>query len=248
MSAASSAAPSSSRGRPSFLLVGLGVVLCLAALVVPPLALLPLVYGIRLLVRQHTASGIVLAVLAAVCAFVGLTVVMPAVFLKPYRSPAASMAPTLAVGDRFLVNRLSSPGVGDVAVFHAPEGAVGLGGGAKCGEDVTEQQLCARPGGDKSAVELVKRIVAGPGDRIALREGRVILDGKPVDEPYAAPCRASIGCSYAEEITVPDGHWYMLGDNRGQSDDSRFWGPVPDAWVVGKVVGRYWPPGEIGGL
>ena len=248
MSTSSSAAPSSSKGRPSLLLVGLGVVLCLAALVFPPLAVIPLAYGVRLLIRSLTAPGIVLTVLATVCAFIGLTAVMPAVFLKPYRSPSESMAPTLEVGDRFFVNRLSSPGVGDVAVFHAPEGAIGLSGGSKCGEQVTENELCPRPAGGKSDLAFVKRIVAGPGDRLEIRGGRVLRNGRQVSEPYARACDSSFGCSFEGEITVPDGHWYMLGDNRGQSDDSRFWGAIPDDWVVGKVIGRYWPPGEIGGL
>jgi signal peptidase I len=191
-------------------------------------------------------------VLVSVAVVVGLVVVVGAltvVFaLKSYRAPSESMLPTIEVGDRFVVNQLGSPSVGDVVVFHPPEGA--LGEGTACGEEVAESELCPKPAGGKSDVSYVKRAVAGPGDRLRIQDGQVVLDGRPVDEPYAAPCAggAATGCDFSGEITVPDGHWYMLGDNRGASDDSRFWGPVPDEWVVGTVLGKYWPPSEIGGL
>lgn len=169
-----------------------------------------------------------------------------ALVLKPYRAPSESMVPTIQAGDRFVVNRLAGPDVGDVVVFNPPAGAVGEG--AKCATQVTQTQLCANPTETRAAVTFVKRVVAGPGDRLAMREGRLILNGKQVDEPYARPCPRVLGCEFDGTITVPDGHWYMVGDNRGMSDDSRFWGPVPTDWVTGQVFVKYWPLSELGGI
>ena len=169
-----------------------------------------------------------------------------ALVLKPYRAPSESMVPTIQAGDRFVVNRLAGPDVGEVVVFNPPAAAVGQG--AKCGAEVSETQLCPKPGETRAAVTFVKRVIAGPGDRLAIRGGRVILDGKPLAEPYARACRGAPGCEFEAEITVPDGHWYMVGDNRGASDDSRFWGPVPEDWITGQVFMKYWPLSELGGI
>ena len=84
-------------------------------------------------------------------------------------------------------------------------------------------------------MSFIERVVAGPGDRIVLHEGRVERDGELADEPYIADCGGFEGCNFPRPITVPDGHYFMLGDNRGASDDSRFWGPVPLEWILGRV-------------
>jgi signal peptidase I len=166
--------------------------------------------------------------------------------LKGYRAPSESMIPTIEVNDRFLVNRLAGADVGEVVVFHPPTGA--MGEGAKCGRSVTESELCPEPGGERAEVQFVKRVVARPGDRLRITNGRVILNGKRVDEPYAKDCVSEFGCNFDGEITVPEGHWYMLGDNRDASDDSRFWGPVPEDWIKGQAIFKYWPPGSLGGI
>ena len=82
----------------------------------------------------------------------------------------------------------------------------------------------------------VKRIVAEGGDRISMRDGKIIRNGKPETTKGPQVCEESDGCDYPREITVPEGHFFALGDNRGASDDSRFWGPVPED----QVIGRYW--------
>src|SRR4051812_46306893 len=79
-----------------------------------------------------------------------------------------------------------------------------------------------------------KRIVAGPGDAIAIEDGHVVLNGKRQDEPFIAACHPADDCNFPKPITIPKDHWYMLGDNRA-SDDSRFRGPVPSVWIIGKV-------------
>jgi signal peptidase I len=76
--------------------------------------------------------------------------------------------------------------------------------------------------------------------------GKVVLNGKPLNEPYAEPCGGGEGCEFPTEITIPADHYFMMGDNRGSSDDSRFWGPVPEKWIIGEAFATYWPPKRIG--
>ena len=69
------------------------------------------------------------------------------------------------------------------------------------------------------------------------------------DEPFINPCGSSgPPCELPKEITIPPDHYFMMGDNRGASDDSRFWGPVPRDWIIGEAFATYWPPNRIGGL
>ena len=96
-------------------------------------------------------------------------------------------------------------------------------------------------------VKFIKRVVAGPGDRVAFRQGLVIRNGPAVAEPYARRC-TDRQCELPTAITVPPGTWFLAGDNRGESDDSRFWGPVPTKAVTGIVKYRYWPLGKAGTL
>ena len=198
--------------------------------------------------KQKSTGGSVVELVVIVAVALGLALGIQAFLVKPYRIPSESMVPTLEVNQRVLVNRIGNnftdPEVGDVMVFHPPVGAVG--GGDKCGADVTETQLCPKAVGEKADVNFIKRVVAGPGDRISVRQGRVILNGKPLKEPYAQDCAGSVGCDFPGEITIPEDHWYMMGDNRGQSDDSRFWGPVPREWFIGGAFATYWPPNKIG--
>jgi signal peptidase I len=161
---------------------------------------------------------------------------------QPFRIPSASMEPTLLVGDFLLVNKEVSTGRfpalatiqrGDLIVFHYPV---------------------------DPAKHLVKRIVGLPGDRLRLRDGRVLIDGHALSEPYAfyLPSAAD---SYRDdfprmdhadpavdsrwwvqmhslvangELTIPPDSYFVLGDNRNNSDDSRYWGLVPRAAIVGK--------------
>ena len=73
-----------------------------------------------------------------------------------------------------------------------------------------------------------------------------MLNGKLQEEPFAEPCGGGEGCDFPTEITIPAGMYFMMGDNRGSSDDSRFWGPVPEKWIIGQAFATYWPPKRIG--
>jgi signal peptidase I len=173
--------------------------------------------------------------------------------VKPYRIPSPSMVPELAVGQRILVNRLShrlggDPKLGDVTVFTPPRGAetgeCGLGGQGPFYEGDASRRSCSRATPEKSTTTFVKRVVGLPGDTIAVRNGHVIRNGKAAKEPFASTC-AEAECNLAA-ITVPAGSYFMMGDNRGNSDDSRYWGPVPEKWVIGKAFATYWPIKRIG--
>jgi signal peptidase I len=74
----------------------------------------------------------------------------------------------------------------------------------------------------------------------------VIVNGEPIPDDFIKPCGSSRGCNLPKEITIPPDHYFMMGDNRGSSDDSRFWGPVPKDWIIGKAFATYWPLDRIG--
>jgi signal peptidase I len=157
---------------------------------------------------------------------------------KPYRIPTASMEPTLhcarpapgcrgRVSDRVIANRLAyrfqDPERGDIVVFDTPAAV---------------QTACPAGG------TFVKRIVGLPGDVVSMRDGRVYIDGVELREPYlAAGYRGHESGSWAR---VPADGYFVLGDNRGMSCDSRRWGFVPRGNIIGRAEVRYWPPARIG--
>ena len=76
----------------------------------------------------------------------------------------------------------------------------------------------------------------------------MIRNGVREKDSYIEPCGSDPDCNFPKPIIVPPGDYFMMGDNRGDSDDSRFWGPVPDKWVIGVAFFTYWPPDRIGFL
>ncbi|MGZ4271726.1 MAG: signal peptidase I [Solirubrobacteraceae bacterium] len=190
---------------------------------------------------------VVIVITALAIAFV-----VQLLLVKPYRIPSGSMEPTLDIGQRVLVNRLShhlgaDPGVGDIVTFHPPAGADEMP--ARCGAPQADGQACTRPTQGQSSQTFIKRVVGVGGDRIAVRGGHVVRNGRLQPDQFAAPCTGDgQGCDLPRPITVPKGYVFLMGDNRGLSDDSRFWGPVPDSWIIGQAFATYWPPGRIGAL
>lgn len=137
--------------------------------------------------------------------------------------PSESMVPTLLVGDRVLANkfiyRFTEPERGDVVVFESVEGG---------GED------------------LIKRIVGVPGDTIMVRNGQLYVNGELQNERYVNLELPDV--SYFGPTEVPPGHVFVMGDNRSNSRDSRFFGPVPYENIEGEAFVRFWPPNRIGTL
>ena len=152
--------------------------------------------------------------------------------------PSGGMIPTLYPGDMVLVDRdaylHATPAIGDIIVFHPPVGADT--GTAGCATRPPRGQACATAHQRESQALFIKRVVAGPGDRISIRNGHVIRNGTPASESFIQPCDAqAMGCNFPRALTVPAGGYYVLGDNRGGSYDSRYWGPVTAASIMGRA-------------
>jgi signal peptidase I len=156
---------------------------------------------------------------------------------NPYRIPSASMEPTLrcarptagcdaTFSDRVIANRLAyrfhDPHRGDIVVFDAPSAA---------------ERRCSEGG------TFVKRIVGLPGEVVSERNGDVSIDGKPLDEPYVDSRRRDALTKTWPR--VPEGEYFVMGDNRSASCDSRTWGPVPRRNLIGPVLLTYWPLNRI---
>jgi signal peptidase I len=172
---------------------------------------------------------------------VAIVLAIKAFVINPYRIPSSSMEATLhcarpaqgcesRFSDRVLANRfiyhLRDPQRGDVVVFETPPAAK-----AKCGAGGT----------------FVKRIVGLPGETVQIRLRRgaafVYIDGRRLEEPYIEHDRRDIGPE--EKFKVPAASYFVMGDNRSQSCDSRIWGSVPEENLIGKVFMTYWPPQRI---
>ncbi|MGP0051513.1 MAG: signal peptidase I [Solirubrobacteraceae bacterium] len=198
--------------------------------------------------KSFLGSAIELVVTVAIA--VALALLIQAFIVKPYRIPSPSMVPTLAIGQRVLANRLDTdPSIGDVVVFHPPHGAdpaTPVCGSSAEGSGHT--QACDVPTQAESSQTFIKRVVAVGGDRVSIVDGHVFLNGVEEKAPYAQPCNTPGFCDFPQTITIPPGHYFMMGDNRDESDDSRFWGPVPQKWIIGVAFFTYWPPDRIGTL
>jgi signal peptidase I len=197
----------------------------------------------------------IVELVATVAVAVAIAFLVQAFIVKPYRIPSGSMEPTLAIGQRILANRMiSHPSVGDIVVFHPPSGADSLQGTCGVsdeGESMTGHywpRACDVPTPTASSQTFIKRVVGGPGDRISIVNGHVIRNGVREPDAYINGCGGGPECNFPQTIVVPPGDYFMMGDNRGLSDDSRYWGPVPDKWVIGVAFFTYWPPDRIGTL
>jgi signal peptidase I len=150
---------------------------------------------------------------------------------------SGSMEPGIRPGDTVTLDQSAydhaSPRLGDVVVVHPAKGIDAL----RCASaGIDAGTPCARAIPGSVPQEIVTRIVAGPGDRIAFRHGKVVRDGRAVREPYARACTQEV-CELPRAIRVSRGHWFVAGDNRGAAADSRVWGPVPTDQIVGRVKG-----------
>jgi len=198
--------------------------------------------------QRPAGKNPLLETLSIVIVAVGLAFLIQAFLVKPFRIPSESMVPTLEVGQRVLVDRVSfrvsDPDRGDVIVFKPPLGA----DENTCGSEPPEGQACSQPTRGESETNFIKRIVGMPGDRLSVREGRVYINGRLQREDFIRPSADCPICDLPRPITIPPDHFFMMGDNRGESADSREWGPVPRASIIGRAFFTYWPPDRIGTL
>lgn len=198
-------------------------------------------------------KGSLLELVVIVVVALGLALGIQQFLVKPFRIPSESMEPTLAVGQRVLVDRVSprfgEPERGDVVVFKPPRGADD-DAEVECAEQ-EPGKACETALDERSDTNFIKRVVGVPGDELKIIRGRVYLKGKDgrfrqQHEPYIKPDDSCDTCNLETPITVPRGQFFMMGDNRGNSTDSRAWGPVKDDWIIGGAFFTYWPPKRIG--
>lgn len=141
--------------------------------------------------------------------------------------PTASMSPTLRIDDRIAIDKLSyrfrDPRRGEIIVFRGPE----------------RTQL--------AGIDLVKRIIALPGEKVSSANGRILVDGVPVDEPYLPKGAAGRNVAFLP-FEVPKGKYFVMGDNRMVSNDSRIFGAIERDEIIGRAMIRIWPISRLGNL
>ena len=153
---------------------------------------------------------------------------------RTFRVPSESMAASYNMNDVVEVDEdPDSVEVGDVVIFHPPAGAE-LN---TCGVRHPDNQACPEPTPGESETLFIKRIVAKPDDRLSVRQGYVYIDGERQEEEFVTPSADCATCNLEKPITIPKDHLFVLGDNRGESADSREWGPIRSEWITAKVVG-----------
>lgn len=189
----------------------------------------------------------VLLVIAFVVALLIKTFLLQAFFI-----PSASMVPTLKIGDRVLVEKVSfrfgNPGRGDVVVFERK--LPGFTGTDEADDesvftDIVNafRELFGFPTG--TSQDFIKRVIGVEGETVEGRDGEVWVDGEPIEEPWLPD---GLETAPFLRIKVGEGEVFVMGDNRADSEDSRSFGPIPEANIVGRAFLLVWPPGEFGGL
>lgn len=154
-----------------------------------------------------------------------VALVIKATLVQAFYIPSESMVPTLHVGDRVLVNKLSyrlhDVHRGDIVVFERPRGEA-----------------------DPQIRDLIKRVIGLPGETIEARGGRVYVNDRPLEEPYLTPEMRNATQNLPRQLVPPD-HYFVLGDNRANSRDSRVFGPIPGRLIVGRAFVRVWPVNDL---
>ncbi|MCU1363032.1 MAG: signal peptidase [Acidimicrobiaceae bacterium] len=168
--------------------------------------------------RRGVLEWIIVLIVAVTLSFLVRTFVA-----QEYFVPSGSMTPTLDIGDRILVNKLSvdfgTVNIGDIVVFKAPPAV---------------KEVC-----DDDIADLVKRVIGVPGDTLYSRGNTIYVNGKPLAQKWTV--YKAIGSVPIKRITLKKNMYFMMGDNHAGSCDSRSWGPVPHSDLIGKVFMKVWP-------
>jgi signal peptidase I len=190
--------------------------------------------------RQSTVLQIARELAILVATALVIAVVVKSFVAQAFYIPSGSMLPQLQIDDRVVVSKISyrihDPNRGDIVVFDAP------GGQPKDTSPWPERALrsviqsigLSAPSTD----EYIKRVVALPGERVEGRGGKVLVEGRELIEPYLP---AGVTTTDFPAVVVPPATLWVMGDNRGNSADSRIFGPVPRSTVVGRAFARVWP-------
>lgn len=151
-----------------------------------------------------------------------LALLIRAFLFQPFYIPSGSMEPTLTVGDKIIVNKLGNyfkdPERGQVIVFRYPL---------------------------DTSQDFIKRVIGLPGETVEIRDQIVYIDGVPLKEDYLP---SDLVYPDFQPLLIPDDSYFMLGDNRNKSQDSRAWGPLPRNLVVGKAIAIFWPMSRMGSI
>ena len=172
-----------------------------------------------------------------------IAVVIKTFLVQAFFIPSASMQDTLLIDDRILVNKLAfdfdEPHRGDVIVFDSGERR------EESFIEAVRRNLGEAVGLSAPESDFIKRVVGMPGETLEIRENQVLIDGVALDEPYLRP-----GTSMPDfgPVQIEGGHYFMMGDNRNLSSDSRFTGAVAEDRFVGRAFVIVWPPGNWDGL
>lgn len=177
-------------------------------------------------------SGAFLDIVEIVVVALSIFLVVYLFFMQPHQVNGQSMESTLISGEYVLTDKVSyqigEPRRGDVVVFHAPE-AAGCAAGTGC--------------------DFIKRVIGIPGDTLVVQDGYFVLNGQRLQEPYLPAGLETPAGAFTRgerEVTLGDSEYFVVGDNRQFSSDSRAWGPIDRSAIVGRAFMRYWPVSKAG--
>ena len=185
--------------------------------------------------KRSGGIGAFLEWVVVIVAAIAVALLIKTFVMQAFYIPSESMLPTLEKNDRVLVNKLSyrlhDINRGDIVVFEKPPEA-----GAS----------------SEGTSDLIKRVIGLPGEKIAFEGGKVYVNGQILDEPYlptgVTTAQGAKPCTLTEPCTVPSESIWVMGDNRSNSRDSRWIGPIPEENIVGRAFVRIWPFSRFGGL
>jgi signal peptidase I len=182
--------------------------------------------------KKRSGTRTIIEWLLLIAGALALALLIKTFLFQAFYIPSESMVPTLEKNDRVLVNKLSyklhDVNRGDIVVFEAP------------------------PGEDQDIKDLVKRVVGLPGEELTFRDGTIYVDDKPLDEDYLPDGTVTAprcpGEADLAAVQIPAKSYWVMGDNRAASKDSRCFGPIPEGDIVGRVFFKMWPLSDLGFL
>jgi len=179
--------------------------------------------------KQRSSTRNLMEWVVVIIGAVVVAILIKTFVVQAFRIPSESMTPTLEIGDRVMVNKLSYDAHdlnrGDVVVFNRPPGL---------------------PSGPDDPKDLIKRVIGLPGDTVVAKDGSMYVNDKRLEEPYLPETAKTYNLD--DPVEIPEGEVWVMGDNRTNSEDSRAFGPIDTDSIVGRAFMVMWPLGRIGAL